>query len=199
MNQSDSRLVVLVRVLVYGSSLLFLAGGELHFGTLEQIAVVLCGVGLILAGIEARRTGYMVLWNRDAENTEPLDGVPASTWGIVLISVGSTMILFMVALFFHLDERLERSLARFAATALGQSMVWIIIGGGVVVWGIADLFGSSDRSVLGIVRSIPTRIFGLVLLVAGLTTVVLTILRLVSPLAFDALVSALSGWFASLF
>ncbi|HZQ09766.1 MAG TPA: hypothetical protein VFD70_24530 [Anaerolineae bacterium] len=189
---------VIAHALVIGALVIFVLGDALGSTLVLEAAGVMFGFGLILAGIQTRRTGQVELIDPERMGGDDLKRVPPSTWGIVMISIGTVLILFVVALLFRLDRAFERSLSRFGATSLGQSVVWFIIGGAAILYGIGGLRADADDSLWGIVRSIPTRVLGLVFFIFGLVIVSLTVVWLISPSWFDTVLATLWNWLGAL-
>jgi hypothetical protein len=192
MIQNKKIFLVLIHILVWGALVVFLVGDELGIALVRLGAGVMFGVGLIVAGIHARLTGQLGLWKQKQDSAEPLDSVPASVWGLALIGVGVTVLLFVVALVLGLDQRVEGALARFVDTPLGLPIIWLLFGGGAIVWVLWSI--RNYGFLVGMARMFPIGCFGLALFVIGL----ITFMRQVAPSWFDALATVFWDWFSSL-
>lgn len=191
---------ILARVaswIIIGSGLAVTAADYLEIGKIVPFALVALGVGLILGGIQARREGYVLLQSRTrprAPDSPDDDGIPPSTWGIVLMAAGVTVLGAVLFFGLGLDRRVLGWAETQAQTRVGGALIIVAMCLVGVAWGAGLIVKESRPGVLWFVLSLPYRAGGIVLILVSMAILVGALITILQPEQLDLYKTGLWNW-----
>lgn len=165
-------------------------GGSLQFNLLGLLGLGVLGVGVVCWGVSGVIEGRMIFSRPGVRYRQSYYGLAARLWGVLLCMAGVALVGFSFLLFFNPDMAIEQALT----SSLGKS-IGMLLGGltgmlyaMTLILGRAEDSGSWLRQAL----SLPGRILGVLVLMVSMGLAAAGVVRLVSPLAYDDLMQAIS-------
>ncbi len=178
---------------IFGFSLGFLmifGGSELDIPVLIHAGLVPIGITVMVWGADAvitRHSSYSV--GEDNNNQETYHGFAAMVDGLVLLIVGFIIISIGIVLLLGLEQAVLDYLK-------ARPGVVLLLGGGLAaVYGLTLMLGSQQENQGGLrtLASIPARIFGFIFFIIGAGGLVLGVLEMLLPNAFQTTLGMLRG------
>lgn len=184
------------------------------FSSLDNVATAFAAVGIVLAALAnwfnvepAAFLGFAFLgagivgWSVDGLLNQHLpffaqglqvhvrvQGFLVRAWSILFAAVGFLLMGFGILSLLNPRTPVPARVQQFFATSQGIGI--LLIGGGMLgtLWALSMLFESvSNRSILGVLASLPRRLVGLALLLLSLALVLVGVLQIIAPALWDNL------------
>lgn len=186
-------ILILFFTLLFGGSLLAYYGQQRESALLFGCGLAAAGLGVIILGADTviRRESIQ---EDDAGNITTYHGWSAILIGVAWVLSGlATSLIGMIVLF-----KQQKLSTDWLLEHPGLGLV--AIGFFLLAYGGHELLGSEEEkgSCLAVLFSIPTRIFGGSLFLAGLTFLAAGGLEVLFPPVFQALVLAVQNWWKEL-
>ncbi len=166
-------------ILAFGLGFLMIYGGsELAIPLLVHASLLPIGLAVIIWGADAiitRRSSYTI--GEDNQREETYTGFAAIADGVVLVAIGFAIISAGAVLLLGFEDVMLGYLQARPGIAL-------MFGGGLAaVYGLTLVLGTQQENRAGLraLASIPGRIFGLILLVAGIGAALIGIAEMLAP------------------
>lgn len=155
------------------------------------MAVAIAGLGIAAGGVEDMITRYVSLsYHEEGYRAQTYSGLSAVLFGVMWIVVGLALFGGGLAYTVGLGELVWHYVQAHPGPILVLAGLAMMAYGGVETLGAReDTLSASFWNFLG---SVPARIFGLILIFAGLVALTAGTLELVAPNSFDAMVARLS-------
>ncbi len=167
---------------------------------LGSLGIALLGAGVIFWGMDAVMEGRIRFTrHRHIRFAETYSGLAARAWGLVFAVAGFLLLGFGLLSLTNPRTPVSNSLLSFFKTAVGTSV--LLIFGGLLggIYALTLIFGSVEQrgSIARDLLSLPSRLWGLIVLLLCLGLIIVGMLRFVAPEVLDNLINALIGSFQS--
>lgn len=175
--------------------LMIYSGAEFAIPILIHTGLVPIGGTVMFWGADAiitRRSSYTI--GEDNQHEETYHGFAAMADGLVLLIIGFAIISAGVVLLLGFEQAVLGYLQLRPGVAL-------LFGGGLAaMYGLTLMLGTQQENQGGLrgLASIPARMFGLILFILGAGLLVLGLLEILLPSAFQNAVGMFRGWLPSL-
>ncbi len=180
-------------MLLFVGALIFGIGSFLNFDPLNFVGLALFGAGVVFLGFDGIVSEEIVFLSRIRGISTAFTGLVARAWGAIFVLAGFAILGFAVLSLVRPDFPIGDRVIEFAQTPLGTSLLMMGYGGVGVLYAFSLLFENGERSILSILASVPTRLFGLFVLLTSLGLIGVGILRLVAPQVVESWVQAIFG------
>lgn len=179
--------------LIFGGGMAAYYGFNHENLLLAGLGVVVCGVGVIILGADAliRRES---IEQDEAGYVSTYRGCSAILIGILWVVIGLIVSVSGLVILVRQQKHLLQWLTEHPGLAL------IAIGLVMLAYGGQELIGSEEQrsSALAILGSLPARVFGLLLVLAGLTCFAAGAIEILLPAVFQGMIVAIQFWWKDL-
>lgn len=165
-------------------------GGSLRFTRLGLLGLGVLGVGVVCWGVSGIVEGRMIFSRPGVRYRQSFYGLAARLWGVLICMAGVALFGFSLLLFVKPDMPYEQALT----SPLGKSIGMLLGGLAGMIYALTLILGRAEDtgSWLRKALSLPGRILGVFVLVVCIGLAAAGVVRLVSPLAYDELIKAIS-------
>jgi hypothetical protein len=156
------------------------------------IGVAIAGLGIAIGGVQDMITRYVSLsYHEEGSRVQTYSGLSAVLFGVMWILVGVALFVGGLTYTIGLSELV------WGYVQARPGPILILVGLAMIAYGGVETLGArEDRlsaSFWNFLGSVPARIFGLILIFAGLVALTAGALELVAPDNFDVMVVRLSN------
>lgn len=159
-------------------------GNLLNFQILVNLGFTFFGAGIVAWGVNALQRGEMTPLQRGFRVMEHVEGFLARAWGLVLVLGGLALLGYGVLSILNPRSPMPASLRQFFATQQGSAVILLIGSALGMLFALTMIFVSdaqADNRYVRFIKSIPGRLFGVVLfLFCGLLAAI-SLIQIIAP------------------
>lgn len=171
-------------------------GNFLSVAFLLNLGFASLGAGIVAWGVNAIQGREMSVLERDIRISQRIQELLARAWGIVIIGGGVLLLGYGVLSLLNPRSPLPARVQQFFTTAEGSAL--IALSGSLVgiVYALSLIFVSDETGnvVVRTIKSLPARVFGVVLLILCAALAAASILQIFAPGTWESLAHAFLRW-----
>lgn len=156
----------------------------LNVSALTDLGLAFFGAGVAAWGVNAMLRGEMTPIQRGFHVMEHVEGFLTRAWGVVLILCGLVVMGHSILSILNPRSPVPVTVRQFFSTPQGSSILWLLGSALGVLFALTMIFASDDdrgNRFVQFLKSVPGRLFGILLLVIFCALAAANLLQLVAP------------------
>lgn len=171
-------------------------GNFLSVALFLNLGFALLGAGIVAWGVNAIQSRELTVLQSDIRFSQRIQELVARAWGILIIGGGVLLLGYGVLSVLNPRSPLPARVQQFFTTAEGAALVALsgsLVG---IVFALSMIFANdaTGNVVVRTLKSLPSRLFGIVLFILCGTLATATILQIFAPGIWDNLAHAFLQW-----